>query len=362
MSEDRTEIDVLELKYPQIYAYVHDPDEVPKDLGWIKIGGTDRENAEDRIREQNCDSNGHFKYSTLWIEPSVFKNTGEFFTDHDLHRYLTTVKDVKRRRFEDNNELSEWFYYNGHPEASHVHFEDFVNGDFTQSKGENDYQLREEQERAVQETCAYFKRHKNSKFLWNAKPRFGKTLTTYDLALKMSAKNVLIVTNRPAIANSWMDDFEKFIAWKTPETAFVSETSALKKRNSLGFKEFSEMMKDGKFEGMFAFLSLQDLKGGEFFGGKHQKLEWVAETEWDLLVIDESHEGVDTVKTDVAFNQIEAKNKLYLSGTPFKALASGDFSQDQIFNWTYVDEQTAKQEWNSSSETNNPYETLPARL
>ena len=356
MSEDRTQIDTVKVTYPQIYAYTH-PNEA-EDEGWIKIGETIREDAEKRIAEQNKQASKHFDYNILWTEPSKFKCKDEWFHDKDFHRYLTRVRDVEQRIWNDGS-VSEWFYYNGHPEASHAHFEDFVNGDFTQSKGENDYQLREEQERAVQETCAYFKRHKNSKFLWNAKPRFGKTLTTYDLALKMGAKNVLIVTNRPAIANSWMDDFEKFIAWKTPETAFVSETSALKQRNSLSFNEFSKMMKDGKFEGMFAFLSLQDLKGGEFFGGKHQKLEWVADTAWDLLVIDESHEGVDTVKTDVAFNQIEAKNKLYLSGTPFKALASGDFSQDQIFNWTYVDEQTAKQEWDASSEANNPYETLP---
>ena len=87
------------------------------------------------------------------------------------------------------------------------------------------------------------------------------------------------------------------------------------------------------------FLSLQDLKGSQYFGGPYDKLKHIAELDWDLLVIDEAHEGIDTTKTDVAFDQIKRRWTLHLSGTPFKALASGKFDQDQIFNWTYEDEQ-----------------------
>ena len=90
------------------------------------------------------------------------------------------------------------------------------------------------------------------------------------------------------------------------------------------------------------FVSLQDLKGSQYFGGVHKKLKHIADYEWDLLVIDEAHEGVDTTKTDVAFDQISRTWTLHLSGTPFKALASGRFSDKQIFNWTYEDEQTAR--------------------
>jgi len=92
------------------------------------------------------------------------------------------------------------------------------------------------------------------------------------------------------------------------------------------------------------FLSLQDLKGSQYFGGAYDKIGHVAQFDWDLLVIDEAHEGIDTTKTDVAFDRIKRKWTLHLSGTPFKALASGKFEQVQIFNWTYEDEQVARHE------------------
>lgn len=106
-----------------------------------------------------------------------------------------------------------------------------------------------------------------------------------------------------------------------------------------------------------AFLSLQDLKGAEFAGGKHKKLDWVGGLNWDLLVIDEAHEGVDT-KTDIAFSQIKRDFTLHLSGTPFKAIADNKFSEEQIFNWSYVDEQEAKENWDLTIGS-NPYESLP---
>ncbi|MDK6788215.1 DEAD/DEAH box helicase family protein, partial [Actinotignum timonense] len=85
-----------------------------------------------------------------------------------------------------------------------------------------------------------------------------------------------------------------------------------------------------------AFISLQDLKGARFAGGPFNKLEWVAKIDWDLLVIDEAHEGVDTLKTDRAFNKINRKFTLHLSGTPFKAIANEKFTADQIYNWSYL--------------------------
>lgn len=106
-------------------------------------------------------------------------------------------------------------------------------------------------------------------------------------------------------------------------------------------------------------MSLQDLKGSIHFGGSHGKLKEVADLEWDVLVIDEAHEGVDTYKTDVAFDQIKRRYTLHLSGTPFKALANDKFPPKAIYNWTYADEQKAKHEWNESSEEENPYVNLP---
>ena len=105
-------------------------------------------------------------------------------------------------------------------------------------------------------------------------------------------------------------------------------------------------------------VSLQDLKGSIYFGGEHDKLREVSDMMWELLVIDEAHEGVDTTKTDIAFNQIKRNNTLHLSGTPFKALANDKFPTDAIYNWTYADEQHKKHNWDNA-EGNNPYENLP---
>ena len=159
--------------------------------------------------------------------------------------------------------------------------------------------------------------------MWNAKPRFGKTLTTYDFARQLDAHKVLIVTNRPAIANSWFDDFEKFIAWQT-DFAFVSTSDSLKARPVMTRDEFLAQTANGK-KRLMAFISLQDLKGAISFGGSFNKLKWVRA--WDLLVIDESHEGVDTFKTDIAFENINRNFTLHLSGTPFKAVASANLAK-----------------------------------
>src|SRR5690606_29622219 len=96
---------------------------------------------------------------------------------------------------------------------------------YNQAKEKAQYQLRDEQAAAVTQTLHHIKSHPKGEFLWNAKPRFGKTLTTYDLARQLDATKLLIVTNRPSIANSWFDDFEKFIAWQT-DFAFVSTSDS----------------------------------------------------------------------------------------------------------------------------------------
>ena len=230
------------------------------------------------------------------------------------------------------------------------------------------YKLRDEQEKAVTYTKKYFETHQNENenvdFLWNAKPRFGKTLATYDLCKRMKAEsgekafNVLIVTNRPAIANSWYDDFVKFLGDESG-FAFISETESLKeKRYVLTRQQYLDSRKEKNFRGVIEFVSLQDLKGSVHFGGEYQKLGEVKSMNWDLLVVDEAHEGVDTTKTDIAFYQIKRKYTLHLSGTPFKALANDKFREDAIFNWTYADEQKKKREWDETQGT-NPYEPLP---
>lgn len=346
---NKTVITTTKQIYPQIYAYVT-PNYKPNE-GWVKIGYTDRQDVKTRINEQT--KTVGIGYELLWSAPAKFskaKDIDDWFKDKEFHTYLRQFKQVEQRL------PYEWFYYNGTPEKARQHFNDFLNHERSQVKKELTYQLRQEQQDAIEQTVSYAKSMPEGEFLWNAKPRFGKTLTTYELARQLDAHKVLIVTNRPAIANSWFDDFEKFIAWQT-DYAFVSTSDSLKNRPALTRQQYVDQMANGK-KHLIAFISLQDLKGSLYFGGGYDKLNWVKETDWDLLVIDEAHEGVDTHKTDVAFDLIKRQFTLHLSGTPFKALADGKFSTEEIYNWTYADEQAAKADWHKADEE-NPYEKLP---
>lgn len=342
----------------KIYGY-HLP-QLSTHLGSVKVGETNHQDVTTRIRQQT---------GTVGITPHLLftrnavRNDGQLFHDRDLHAYYR-LRGIERTIL--NGQATEWFNFGDVTRAEAI-TDDYINLDYDAvqvSKEKMDYILRAEQAQAVESTLAYFKNPTHGpEFLWNAKPRFGKTLSTYDLVRKLKAKNVLIVTNRPAIANSWFDDFEKFIAWQEEGMKFVSETSALAERNPMSLEEYTHYVvaKDTEHidKRRVAFISLQDLKGARFAGGPYDKLEWVANLKWDLLVIDEAHEGIDTRKTNRAFDNINRKYTLHLSGTPFKAIANEKFHSDQIFNWSYLDEQAAKTSWEENGTDTNPYESLP---
>lgn len=333
---------------PVCYAYT--TPELRKHDGWTKIGFTERD-AEERIKEQVSTSDVDYKLE--WANNAVYEGSNETFRDSDFHKYLINL-GVQRK------EGKEWFEI----EPDKAEFDFFK---FRKTRGliETDdkpapYRLRNEQAEAVAMTMEYFNSHDRGEFLWNAKPRFGKTLSSYDLCMKMGFENILIVTNRPAIADSWYEDFVKFVG---PGSGyiFVSHVDNIKnEKHVYNRKEFVDVLPSIEdYKGCIEFVSLQDLKGSLHFGGMHDKLNEVKDTHWDILIIDEAHEGVDTYKTDAAFNQIERKNTLHLSGTPFKALANEKFPNDAIYNWTYADEQTAKRDWSSDDLEENPYANLP---
>ncbi|KRK08899.1 type II restriction endonuclease [Lactobacillus pasteurii DSM 23907 = CRBIP 24.76] len=334
-----------------IYAYT-----TPNDIshnGWTKIGYTARQSVPDRIKQQTHTADVEAKL--LWMGNARYQDgSDETFTDHDFHDYLTNKRHVERKP------KTEWFHIDG--DTSHQYFYKFTERDFSDIQGSKgtQYELRKEQRNAVDQTISYFLKHGDgSEFLWNAKPRFGKTLSTYDLIRQMNFQNVLIVTNRPSIANSWFDDFDKFIAWQS-NYKFVSENDALKNRPVLSRDEFLDTIATDDTYGQIVFESLQSLKGSVYFGGNYEKLKWIKDLKWDLLVIDEAHEGVDTYKSDKAFDRIDRKYTLHLTGTPFKALAMGKFASDQIYNWSYADEQEAKLNWDENAEgSSNPYEVMP---
>lgn len=345
---------------PMIYAY-NTPGVTYHD-GWTKIGYTEKQNVAQRIKQQTHTAD--IQYVLAWQDNAMFKDgSGEYFTDRDFHSFLESEAGVER------TPGTEWFKVDG--PTSQGYFNAFSRRETLGKNAEKlTYALRKEQQEAVAMTQAYFQRG-GEEFLWNAKPRFGKTLTAYDLIRQMGFSKVLIVTNRPSIANSWADDFMKFIGWRG-EYSFVSDTDALRdKPGVLTREEFvSRGLRDPDApHKMIAFESLQGLKGSMYFGGEYDKLKWMAKKyrdefgkeqagmEFDLLIVDEAQEGVDTEKTDRAFRNIGRRHTLYLSGTPFKALASERFSKEQIFNWSYADEQEAKENW--SGEDNNPYEPLP---
>lgn len=337
---------------PMIYAYT-----TPNDIshnGWTKIGYTASQSVKDRIKQQSHTIDA--KVQLLWQGNARYNDgTDETFTDHDFHDYLTQKRHIERKL------KTEWFHIDG--PTSHQYFHEFADRDYRNVQGNEKhvlYELRKEQQKAVDQTIAYFiKNGEGSEFLWNAKPRFGKTLTAYDLIRKMQMQNILVVTNRPSVANSWFDDFDKFIAWQT-NLKFVSEIDALKNKPVLSRQEFIDSISDGKDSGQVVFESLQGLKGSVFFGGDYDKLKWIHDLDWDLLIIDEAHEGVDTYKTDKVFDKIKRKFTLHLTGTPFKALAREKFASDQVYNWSYADEQQAKADWNEDSEgSSNPYAVMP---
>lgn len=337
---------------PMIYAYTtpgvqyHD--------GWLKIGYTERD-VDTRIKEQVHTSD--VKAKKEWAFEAVYKDgSGKTFTDKDFHNYLR-LNGVQQQDGENN----EWFFITSKDALEY--FKKFqTSSDFFIDKKLDTapYTLRDEQLDAVNKTIQYMNTHGGGEFLWNAKPRFGKTLCVYDLVKKTHAKKILIVTNRPVIANSWYKDYDKFVGRKSGYN-FVSSVKDIDSEHSknpvLNYNEYLSNANSKK--GLIYFVSLQDLKGSVYFGGTYEKLREIGEIIWDILVIDEAHEGIDTSKTDTAFRHIQRNFTLHLSGTPFKALASDKFSDEAIFNWTYADEQDKKLNWKIESERENPYEILP---
>lgn len=345
---------------PKCYAYTTPT--VADNQGWVKIGYTEQDDVETRINQQL--QTAHIPHKTEWSDIAVFSDGVTYFRDDDFHAYLTKQGIERMKPFAGDKKPPEWFKTTG-DESYGMYCKFRRDKGILKALGTIPYELRNEQEQFVSGTKKYFEAHENSEVLWNAKPRFGKTLAAYDLCKRMkeangkeTAFNVLIVTNRPAIANSWYEDYVKFLGDESG-FAFVSETDSLNgKPYVLTRQQYIDSLNLDEIKSAIEFVSLQDLKGSIHFGGRHNKLGEVKQMNWSLLIVDEAHEGVDTTKTDVAFYQIKRKHTLHLSGTPFKALANEKFEEKAIFNWTYTEEQAAKRDWDYSK-GNNPYESLP---
>lgn len=340
---------------PMIYAYEDKMYE-----GLLKVGYTTIDVAKRVAQQYPTLRPGEAPYKIVYSSPAI-REDGSTFTDHDVHRYL------KKRNIRNPN--GEWFACTVDDVAAAVvalkeGISNFENRTQT-------FKPRPEQEAAINQTIAYYKmceKQENGKvphFLWNAKMRFGKTFATYQLAKRMNFSKVLILTFKPAVQSAWREDLMSHVDFEGWQ--FISRDT------DMNVDEL-DMTKP-----VVCFGSFQDFLGKSSSGGIKAKNEWVHTMNWDLVVFDEYHygawrenakelfeaedkaeqtygEGEGIAYFNEDYMPITTSHYLYLSGTPFKAIASGEFIEEQIYNWTYSDEQKAKLEWKGE---NNPYESLP---
>lgn len=358
---------------PKIYAYSIDD---KHHEGLLKVGQTTRD-VKQRVSEQL--KTAAIKNYRIEVESDAVRYDGSFFSDHEVRGRLIQKKFQKS--------TLEWIRCSVKDVKTAI--TELQTGQRLSGDRYEKFDMRDEQVSAVDKTYDYFqsiwKEDKNSapRFLWNAKMRFGKTFSAYQLALKLKAKRVLVVTFKPAVEDAWQTDLESHIdfeGWQYMSRAAGGNPSKVKSNTPLVY-----------------FGSLQDLLGKDSNGNIKAKNEWLHTINWDLVIFDEYHFGAwretakelfasdedrilkqenlendsknykDTIAdlseplgSESDFLPITSRAYLYLSGTPFKALSSGEFIEEQIFNWTYTDEQRAKENFTTKHpKERNPYAALP---
>lgn len=348
--------------HPMIYAY---QDTNPQYAGLLKVGYTAID-VDKRVAQQYPTKrpDGRVPYRIVYRASAMYPD-GSSFTDHDVHRAL------KRRKIPAVG--GEWFRCTADDVAAAV-----LSVRSRTANAEDrtrDFPMRPEQREAVDKTSAYFRSvyeedsSRYPKFLWNCKMRFGKTFAAYQLAKRMGFQRVLILTFKPAVVSAWQEDLQTHIDFEGWQ--FISRNTDLTYETA------------DKSRPIVCFGSFQDYLGvNRETGGIKARNEWVHTTNWDLVIFDEYHfgawkenakklferededsydsENLDSYSRGDACDEtwlpITTSYYLYLSGTPFRALNSGEFIEDQVYNWTYSDEQRAKANWQGE---NNPYAALP---
>lgn len=375
-----------------------------KESSLIKIG--DSIDIEKRIKGQlNTASSFHqdsLEYTLLYQTEAV-KEDGTSFRDHDIHGILE-YKGYPRLKITKDNEIlkgsTEWFKVDVE-KAIHLieQFKAGINREEIEIERFQNFPMRPEQLDAVERSKIFLlqKRARGETFemLWNAKMRFGKTFTAYQLARSMNWKKVLVLTYKPAVEDAWKKDLEHHVDFK--DYVFLRRDTLSEINNYLE-----------KSKRVVAFASYQDLLGDNNEGGIKERHETLFGTHWDAVIIDEFHYGAGTKKAkdmmaeqiaiesdseptdkqleqakkeffaeeddelseeketeaivEVVEKSITSDSRLYLSGTPFKAIANAQFPKEAIYNWTYTDEQKAKEQWAidyPAAPESNPYLPLP---
>jgi len=359
---------------PTIYAYKLVG--VNSHKGYIKVGYTDRD-VETRVKEQLHTSGIEYK---ILLKESAMRSDGTCFTDHEIHTALKRKGFLQLNQGLDKNE---WFNCTIKDVISAINY--VRDGISTEENRTLTFKMRPEQTRAVQKTIEFFDKakadepEKAPKFLWNAKMRFGKTFASYQLAKKLNFKRVLVLTFKPAVESAWREDLVSHVDFEGWQ--FISNKDAHDNKINIDVQFASA----DKSRPIVVFGSFQDLLGTNENGGIKAKNEFIHTTQWDLVIFDEYHFGAwrenakklfenpdeeenadfdmehyKQTEADNAYNEtflpITTSYYLFLSGTPFRAINSGEFIEDQIYNWTYSDEQNAKESWLGA---NNPYLSLP---
>lgn len=317
---------------------------------------------------------------------TAMRPDGTVFLDTTVHRYLEDLHCMPQ--YSEDGKKTEWYActVKDVKKAHHAALNNLI----TATERIYDFKMRPEQVAAVKATCAYFRsavndgQGKTPKFLWNAKMRFGKTFTSYQLAKAMGFRKILVLTFKPAVKSAWKEDLyshKDFEGWQ-----FLSQP-----HGNTDVPSLEEQWREAdKSQPIVCFGSFQDLLGYDKLTGTIKAHnEWIHTTKWDLVIFDEYHYGAwrkrakdlfkpedeesfssteedeekrvenddSDMSIDETFLPISTSNYLFLSGTPFRALNSGEFIEEQIYSWTYSDEQNAKAKWKGPKP--NPYISLP---
>lgn len=342
---------------PMIYAYEEPGNNQVR--GLLKVGYTAQLSVQKRIEQQFPIKKPVLRPYIIKVEESAMKADGSAFTDKDVHRVLRSNGFY--------NPGGEWFACS--PDDVRRAVEALRRGEESDMSRTATFRMRPEQQAAVDKTSGHFAGYQSETgrtphFLWNCKMRFGKTFAAYQLALRMKWQRLLVLTFKPAVRSAWQEDLAQHTDFKGWQ--FVAR----------GGLQYEDIDKSRPF---VCFASFQDFLGKNKAGGIKAKNEWAHAINWDCIILDEYHYGAWRDKAKDLYDADEegeveaARGKgqddfsedimplttgayLYLSGTPFRAINSGEFIEEEIFNWTYSDEQRAKEEWQGDD---NPYAALP---
>lgn len=320
--------------------------------------------AKDRIRHQTQTAGVTFEL--LYTEATAYMKGKNLivFQDHDIHDILVR-SGIKRKIFDTEHKANEWFYTDLETVKKAIAAAKEGRTSLNASEITTDRSpviFRPEQTEAIEKTIKQFKKSGGShQMLWNAKMRFGKTLSTLEVVKRMNYNRTLILTHRPVVDSGWFEDYGK-IFYDRNDFYYFSKKNGGDPTEEENFHEMihkadNNGMKDFHF---IYFASIQDMRGSELVGGKFAKNEEIFNINWDLIIIDEAHEGTQTELGKAVLSKCRKENTriLHLSGTPFNLM--DDFKEDEIYTWDYVMEQRAKAEWDKIHQGDpNPYSVLP---